>query len=589
VKPQASEALNAPPDRVTRIRRRLFWALLGPFCILMGVATVMGFRSADPARALTTVAVLVALALALPSALAWLARSVIRDVQALDDERARLTDLYGRARHEALVDGLTGLGNHRAFQDELARQIEISRRQSTSLALLLVDVDNLKTINDTQGHAGGDRLLETVGRVTTTALRRYDRAFRVGGDEFAILLPGADVNAGLQVGRRILAAALSAGETDEAVGSISLSIGASAFPSPSVQGQYLYRNADAALYWCKRHGRTAVVAFDPGRHGAASDERSITELSEAVGAVLASRALRPVYQPIYSMDSGEPIGFEGLVRPGDGAPFSDASALFAAAEVADRTVELDFACLEAVAAGIRMPNDGAYISVNLSPRTLESNLFHVGELKAIFQRHGIGPERVVLELTERERVEDIEQLRRNVDACRRAGMRLAADDVGAGNAGLRLLSEVHFDIVKIDLSLIQGGTMHDPSHGVLRALQELATQWNASVVAEGVETAEQLRVIRQLEIGAGQGYLLSRPSDTMRNDRIDLDELEASGDVDDLLDRAIRERAAPAAAPPSTSTSTGRRSIVPRPRRAEAAPSGSSSGSGGRRADRRSR
>lgn len=586
MKPQASEALNAPQDRVTRIRRRLFWALLGPFCILMGVATVMGFRSAGPAGAPSTVAMLVALALALPSALAWLARSVIRDVQALDDERARLTDLYGRARHEALVDGLTGLGNHRAFQDELARQIEISRRQSTSLSLLLIDVDNLKTINDTQGHVGGDRLLETVGRVTTTALRRYDRAFRVGGDEFAILLPGADVDAGLQVGRRILASALSAGEIDDAVGSISLSIGVSAFPSPSVQGQYLYRNADAALYWCKRHGRTAVVAFDPGRHGAASDERSITELSEAVGAVLASRALRPVYQPIYSMDSGEPIGFEGLVRPGDGAPFSDASALFAAAEVADRTVELDFACLEAVAAGIRMPNDG-YISVNLSPRTLESNLFHVGELKAIFQRHGIGPERVVLELTERERVEDIEQLRRNVDACRRAGMRLAADDVGAGNAGLRLLSEVHFDIVKIDLSLIQGGTMHDPSHGVLRALQELATQWNASVVAEGVETAEQLRVIRQLEIGAGQGYLLSRPSETMRSDRIDLDELEASGDVDDLLVRAIRERAAPA--PTSIPTETGRRSIVPRQRRAEAAPSGSSSGNGGRRADRRPR
>jgi EAL domain-containing protein (putative c-di-GMP-specific phosphodiesterase class I) len=255
--------------------------------------------------------------------------------------------------------------------------------------------------------------------------------------------------------------------------------------------------------------------------------------------------------------------------------------------VADRTVELDFACLEAVAAGIRMPNDGAYISVNLSPRTLESNLFQVGELKAIFQRHGIGPERVVLELTERERVEDIEQLRRNVDVCRRAGMRLAADDVGAGNAGLRLLSEVHFDIVKIDLSLIQGGTMHDPSHGVLRALQELATQWDASVVAEGVETAEQLRVIRQLAIGAGQGYLLSRPSETMRSDRIDLDELETSGDVDDLLVRAIRERAAPD--PTSIPTETGRRSIVPRPRRAEATPSGSSSGSGGRRGDRRPR
>jgi diguanylate cyclase (GGDEF)-like protein len=355
LKPHVSEVSYTPPDRVTRIRRRLFWAMLGPFCVLMGVATVEGFRSTDPARTATAVAVLVAAAVALPSLLAWLARAIIRDVQALDDERAQLSDLYGRARHEALVDGLTGLGNHRAFQDELARQLEIARRQSTPLALLLIDVDNLKTVNDTHGHAGGDRLLEAVGRLTTATLRRYDRAFRVGGDEFAVLLPDADVDTGLVVGRRILAAALSAGDADPSVGSISRSIGVSSFPSPSAEGHYLYRNADAALYWCKRHGRTAVVAFDPGRHGAASDDRSVTELSAAVGAVLALRALRPVYQPIYSMVTGEPIGYEGLVRPGDGAPFTDASALFAAAEAADRTVELDFACLDTVAAGIRMP------------------------------------------------------------------------------------------------------------------------------------------------------------------------------------------------------------------------------------------
>ena len=567
LKPHEADALHAPPDRVKRIRRRLFWAMLGPFCLLMGVVAVEGFRSTDPARSLIAVGVLGAGAIVYPSALAWLARSIIRDVQALDDERAQLSDLYGVARHEALVDGLTGLGNHRAFQDELARQLEIAKRRSAPLSLLLIDVDNLKTVNDTQGHASGDRLLEAVGRVTMTILRRYDRAYRVGGDEFAILLPDANVDTGLVVGRRILAAALSAGEADPAVGSISLSIGVSAFPSPSAEGHYLYRNADAALYWCKRHGRMAVVAFDPGRDGAASDDRSVTELSAAVGAVLTLRALRPVYQPVYSMATGEPIGYEGLVRPGDGAPFTDASALFAAAEAADRTVELDFACLDAVAAGIRMPNDETYISVNLSPRTLESSLFHVSELKAIFRRNGIGPERVVLELTERERVEDVEQLRRNVAACRRAGMRLAADDVGAGNAGLRLLSEIHFDIVKIDLSLIQGGTMHDPSHGVLRALQELAMQWNASVVAEGVETAEQLRVIRRLDIAAGQGYLLGRPSDVMRSDRIELDELEASGDVDDVLLRAIRDRQT---VPLPTSPATPRRQAGVRGRRSDA-------------------
>jgi EAL domain-containing protein (putative c-di-GMP-specific phosphodiesterase class I) len=156
-------------------------------------------------------------------------------------------------------------------------------------------------------------------------------------------------------------------------------------------------------------------------------------------------------------------------------------------------------------------------------------------LKAIFQRNGIPLEQVVLELTEREKVEDLEQLRKNVEACRRAGMRIAADDVGAGNAGLRLLSEIHFDIVKIDLSLVQGGTMHDPSHGVLRALQELANQWKVKVVAEGVETAAQLSVVRSLGIAAGQGYLLGRPGHSMRSDRVNLAELEESGDPDAML------------------------------------------------------
>jgi diguanylate cyclase (GGDEF)-like protein len=518
--------------RIERIRQRLIWALLGPFCILMSVATIEGFLPDGPSRSAPAIIALIAAGVLVPALMAWQARAIIRDTEALDGERRELSELYGRARLDSLVDGLTGLGNHRAFQDELARQLEIANRQGTPLSLLLVDVDDLKSVNDTKGHVGGDRLLVAVGRVAAIVLRRSDRAFRVGGDEFAILLPNSDVDMGLTVARRILASALGGGDPSNHVDPFSLSIGVSAFPAPSTESSYLYRNADAALYWCKRHGRTAVVAFDPGRHGAASDDRSVAELSAAVGTILTTRALRPVYQPIFSMTTGQPIGYEGLVRPTDGAPFSDASSLFAAAETADRTVELDFACLEIVAAGVRLPDTDTYISVNLSPRTLESNLFHPGELKAIFHRNGISLERVVLELTEREQVEDIEQLRKNVEACRRAGMRLAADDVGAGNAGLRLLSDIHFDIVKIDLSLVQGGMMHDPSHGVLRALQELATRWKASIVAEGVETAAQLAVVRSLGISAGQGYLLGRPTDSMMSDRVDLVALESANDTD---------------------------------------------------------
>ena len=493
------------------IRRRLIRVLAAVFVLLMAVAAIEGFWPGGPSRGLAIV-FLALCAIVIPIVMARLAGPILRDVQRLEAERARLVDLYGRARQDSLVDALTDLGNHRAFQEELSRQLEQATRHGTTLALLLVDVDDLKKVNDERGHANGDELLAGLGRITTNAIRRGDRAFRVGGDEFAVILPNADIETGLVVARRMLASALNGGYAGEGpVEPFSLSIGISSYPAPSTQGSLLYRHADAALYWCKRHGRTNAVAYDPGRHGVSPDERSIEDVSAALGTILAERALRPVYQPIFSMTTGEVIGYEGLIRPTEGSPMPDANTLFAAAERADRTVELDMACLSVVADGLNGLDEGVYLSVNLSPRTLESDQFHPVELTAIFGRRGIGPEQLVIELTEREEVQDLQQLRRNAAACRRAGMRLAADDVGAGNAGLRLLSEIHFDIVKVDLSLVQGGILHDPSHGVLRALQELAARWSATIVAEGVETSEQLAVIRELGITAGQGYLLGRP------------------------------------------------------------------------------
>jgi diguanylate cyclase (GGDEF)-like protein len=519
-----------PPEPTTSetaaaIRRRMIRIMVVEFVALMGVAAVQGFwPGGGPGRGVALI-FLAATAIVMPVVMARMAAPMLRDVDRLTQDRDRLEDLYGQAREDSLLDALTGLGNHRAFQEELARQLELASRQETSLSLLLLDVDDLKKVNDERGHAAGDDLLAAVGRIAMRSIRRGDRAFRVGGDEFALLLPTADLETGLTVARRMLASALSGGYVEGPTEPFSLSIGISAFPAPSAVSGLLYRHADAALYWCKRHGRTNAIAYDPGRHGVLPDERSIEDVSAALGTILAQKALRPVFQPIFSMTTGEPIGYESLIRPTDGAPMADASSLFAAAERAGRTVELDMACLDVIARGIDGLEQDVYLSINLSPRTLESEQFHPVELTAIFGRRGIRPDQLVIELTEREEVQDLQQLRRNAAACRRAGMRIAADDVGAGNAGLRLLSEIHFDIVKVDLSLVQGGILHDPSHGVLRALQELAARWNATIVAEGVETGEQLAVIRELGITAGQGYLLGRPARERRVARLNLDAL----------------------------------------------------------------
>ena len=305
-----------------------------------------------------------------------------------------------------------------------------------------------------------------------------------------------------------------------------MSIGVSAYPAPSAQGSLLYRHADAALYWCKRHGRTNAAAYDPGRHGVAPDDRSIEDVSAAIGTILAQRMLRPVYQPIFSLETGRPIGYESLIRLTEGAPLADANALFAAAERVDRTVELDMACLEVVAEGAGALDAGVYLSVNLSPRTLESELFHPSELTTIFRRRGIEPAQLVVELTEREEVNDLEGLRRNAEACRRVGMRLAADDVGAGNAGLRLLSEVQFDIVKIDLSLVQGGILHDPAAGgpagAPGARDALAAPRSSPKASR---RPSSWRPSASIGIKAGQGYLLGRPSRDRRVSPIDVEAL----------------------------------------------------------------
>jgi EAL domain-containing protein (putative c-di-GMP-specific phosphodiesterase class I) len=321
------------------------------------------------------------------------------------------------------------------------------------------------------------------------------------------------------------------------------------------------------LYWCKRHGRTNAVAYVPGRHGT-PDEASTADVSLALESILAKKSLRPVYQPIFSLTTGEPIGYEGLVRPTEGAPIADAGSLFAAAERAGRTYELDMACLRVVADGAGTLEPNTYLSINVSPRTLESDQFHPSELTAFFQQRGINPDQIVVELTEREAVQDIDQLRRNAADCRRAGMRLAADDVGSGNAGLRLLSEIHFDIIKVDLSLVQGGILHDPSHAVLRALQELGTRRKATLVAEGVETPEQLAAICELGFTAGQGYLLGRPAEQRHVEPLDIPSLLPESLFGRIVEGRKRTASIPASSPAARPTPAPRQ----RRRRAPVSP-----------------
>jgi diguanylate cyclase (GGDEF)-like protein len=471
----------------------------------------------------------------------WMARQILRPAAALEASRSRLRELYEGAREAALRDSLTGLGNHRAFQEAVARMVEGARRYGTNFSLVLIDIDEFKRVNDTKGHAVGDQLLAEVGELINATIRLTDAAFRVGGDEFAILLPHTDTVGAIVFARRLLARGLE----DRARGfyrdPISFSAGVTACPEFGKTRLELTSQADAALYRGKRNGRTVVTTYDPEKDHGHVDEGMRAELSSAISAVIDGNSLTPVYQPIVELGTGRVVGYEGLVRVPKESTFAHAGAMFDAAEVAGRVADLDRAALDVVLRGARDLPDWVNLSVNISPRTLEAAEFSASTFLAILRRHGMAPDRIALELTERESIRDPERLRAALIGVQSAGVRVAADDVGAGNAGLRLLSQFRFDIVKIDLSLVQRGS-DDQTQSVLRSIVEVAERMGASTTAEGIETSGQLRTARRLGITNGQGYLLGRPGPDRDITWIDIAALEVRDDVGipirDLSDQA---------------------------------------------------
>jgi len=522
----------APRDVASGVRRLLAigFAVLGGIaaaaCLLAAVGGATGFIFA--------VAVVAAAAAAIATTMLRRVGSTVDELRSgLEGELREARAAYDRATLDARIDPLTGLGNHRAFQEELSRQVAAAVREASPLSLVVIDLDDLKRVNDTDGHAAGDQMLATLGRLIGATVRPADRPFRIGGDEFALLLPATSTEAAYGVARRLLASATGGHPILRDTRRFSFSAGISTCPTLSADATRLTHHADAALYWAKRHGRTDIQVFNRFRHGTVDDERSAEELAKAVARVASTRALRPVYQPIISLATGHPVGFEGLVRPTPDSGFANASSLFTAAEVSDRIVELDMAAIETIAARVGQLPQGLYLSLNLSPRSLETEQFHVGELIGILRRHGLEPGQIVIELTEREAIEDLSRLKTNLERVQAAGMRIAADDVGAGNAGLRLLSEIAFDIVKIDLSLVQRGLLHESSLAVLRGLREMARRSGASVVAEGVETPEQLVALQRLGITSAQGYLLGRPSDRAIAAPVDLATIASMSNLDE--------------------------------------------------------
>ncbi len=413
---------------------------------------------------------------------------------------------YQSAEERSSRDSLTNLANHRTFQEEIQREVARALRHGSPLSVAMVDVDDFKVVNDRAGHRHGDEMLVELGAALDSG-RLTDRAFRIGGDEFALILPQTDREGAAAAAEwlRATAAVRLPGTT--------ISIGLATL-GPEGDANVLRDQADAALYEAKRLGRDRAVSF----HEASLTSVLPAAKVHALRALLEEGRVSAVYQPIWNVPAGEVMAFEGLARPSEDYGFAGPLEAFEVAERIGKVDELDALCRRAVLAGAKRLPPKALLFLNISPQVLDHESLGGRRLVEEVEAVGLGPERVVIEITERS-TERLDVVMREAARLNRLGFKLALDDVGSGNAGLEMLLEVRFDFVKVDRSVVVSAAEGGPGRAVMAAVCAFASEARSFVIAEGIETqvvldsVERILLRHYLSAGYGaQGYLLGRPT-----------------------------------------------------------------------------
>ncbi|MDQ6846029.1 MAG: bifunctional diguanylate cyclase/phosphodiesterase [Candidatus Dormibacteraeota bacterium] len=407
----------------------------------------------------------------------------------------------------ASTDSLTGLKNRREFD----RALRTIPRQP--FAILSIDVDHLKLINDRDGHAAGDALLRLVGNTLGLMVRGWDVMARVGGDEFAALLPGVGVFGASLVAERMREAMHV---LDLPSGPVRITVGWSAAPA-GADPVSVWRVADECLYKAKATGRDAVDGRSYER-GEAADlaDRSY---SDVVVRLLEGGALHTVFQPIVNLNDGSVMGYEALARPEGFAPLDSVEAVFEAARQGGQIRDLDWLCRRrAVADAQSLPRE-ASLFLNMSAAALVDPGHGVDQLLQVLRDVGRTPETVVIEITEHERIRDYAALSGVLLSYRAEGFRFALDDVGEGHSTLELLIASSSEYLKLGRSLTMTSTRSGSRAGIA-AVMAFASSSGAVLIAEGVENEFVSDLMKAAGITLGQGFGLGKP--TLAADREDV-------------------------------------------------------------------
>jgi diguanylate cyclase (GGDEF)-like protein len=429
--------------------------------------------------------------------------------------------------HEALHDPLTGLPNRALFLDRLGVALDRSRRTNASLAVMFLDVDNFKQVNDSLGHAAGDRLLTELAGRLRAMLRPMDTMARFGGDEFTFLFEElASEREVVLIAERVIESARVPIALGGSPTTITVSIGIALVTDPRVEPEAVIREADAAMYRAKEHGPSRFELFDKVSGRRAMERLELeTELRLAVD----RSELQVYYQPSMSLSDGL-VGLEALVRwdhpergllaPDDFLKLAEETGLMPA--IGRYVLEHAVGQL----ARLRRRKPGATISVNVSLGQLE-DVSLPSMLAGVIRAREVEPSALCIEIAESAVTQAPETVLRALNGLRAVGVRLAIDDFGTGASSLSMLERLPVDAIKVHESFISGlGTDPDQLR-IVGAVIQLGHALGLTVIAEGVEAEPQRAALRELGCDAAQGYLLGRPVPEQ-----DLKALLASADFD---------------------------------------------------------
>ncbi|MCG8568155.1 MAG: EAL domain-containing protein [Desulfobacterales bacterium] len=416
-----------------------------------------------------------------------------------------------RLKHQAFHDALTGIPNRQLFKQRLEYAIASVKQDQGEFAVLLIDLDRFKSINDTLGHHAGDELLKVVTQAIQGCLRSQDTLARLGGDEFAILLPGIWSRQTIcKVATRIRDAVESPLHIQNQMVHISASIGIVLDTRNYNDANMLLRDADLAMYDAKDGGRAQFKFFTPeSRESLMASVTLETELRKAIN----HDQLTLHYQPIVQLKDGLVSGFEALIRwdhPSRGLIFPDQ--FIPVAEGSGLMVPMGKWILETACRRLAMwqPQTNIGMNINISIKQFQEKCF-VDDLGEIVSRCGISPCGVKLEFTESLLMAHTDFAVKQLEKLKDQGFTLSIDDFGTGYSSLSYLQQFPVDQIKIDRSFVQSMGVREESVEIVKSIISLAKGLGLSTVAEGVETKEQLEILRELSCDSAQGYFFAKP------------------------------------------------------------------------------